>query len=553
MISWIQRTFQRHFALVFAFLLFAMAVPLIVIFNPSSGFGRGDRKIVSRPFFGLNLASQDDQRRLMGDAGLSVNLQLGSSDLDSSQLQDYALQRRASLYLADQLHVPAPTDPELADFLKTLRAFAGEDGQFDPKRYAGFRDSLKSNPRLNETIVGRVLKDDWRARQVQKLLGGPGYVLPGDVRQQLARSDSTWTIAIATADYASFDPGIKPTEAELTKFFGGNSFRYEIAPRVSASFVAFPSVNYRSQVAVTDEEVKAYYDANPNRFPKAPVAKDAKDVKVDASADFAAVRQQAATTLRLERAQRIAVKAASDFAYALYEGKVASGPALDAALAARKLTLEPLAPFTQEAGPIELGAKPELADEAFKLGKDRYFSDALSVPAGAIVLFWRETLPSRQPLLAEVHEKVSADYTDNEKHRRFAELGKTLRSQVESRLKSGEPFDKAVAAAADSTIKVETKTLAPFTLRQPPPEADYSVLGSLERLDKGQVSDLITAKDKGYLVYVADKKLPDFNEANPQYATTKAQLAAFSARLNSSSTLSELVAQELKKSEPAPQ
>src|SRR5882724_10792463 len=85
MISWIQRTFQRHFALVFAFLLFAMAVPLIVIFNPSSGFGRGDRKIVSRPFFGLNLASQDDQQRLVGDAALSVNLQVGYMGLESAQ------------------------------------------------------------------------------------------------------------------------------------------------------------------------------------------------------------------------------------------------------------------------------------------------------------------------------------------------------------------------------------------------------------------------------------------------------------------------------------
>ncbi len=551
MISWIQRTFQRHFKLVFAFLLFAMAVPLIVIFNPSSGFGRGDRKIVSRPFFGLNLASQEDQQRLMGDANLSASLQLGSMDLDGSQLQDYALQRRASLYLADELHVPDPSDAELANFVKTLRAFTGEDGQFDPKRYASFRDSLKANSRLSEAAVGRVLKDDLRARTVQRLLGGPGYVLPVDVRQQLARGDSTWTVAIATADYASFDPGIKPTEAELAKFFDENSFRYEIPPRVSASYVAFSSVDFLSQVNVTDDEVKAYYDANPARFPNPAAAKQPKDAKVDAAANFAAVRAQVATTLRLERAQRLALKAASDFAFALYEGKVTAGPALDAALASRKLSLQTLAPFTQETGPAELGSSPEIGEEAFKLGKDRFFSDAISIPTGAAVLFWNETLPSRKPIFAEVHAKVSADYIDSEKRRRFTELGRTLRAQVESRLKAGEPFDKAVAAAAGSTVKVETKTLAPFNLRQPPPEADYSVLGALERLDKGQLSDLIATKDKGYLVYAVDKKLPDFSETNPQYASTRAQLAAYSARLDTSATLSELVAQELKKTEPA--
>jgi peptidyl-prolyl cis-trans isomerase D len=551
MISWIQRTFQRHFKLVFAFLLFAMAVPLIVIFNPASGFGRGDRKIISRPFFGLNLASQEDQQRLMGDANLSVSLQLGSMDLDGSQLQDYALQRRAALYLADQLHVPAPSDPELANFMKTLRAFAGEDGQFDPKRYANFRDSLKANSRVNEATVGRVLKDDWRAQRVQKLLGGPGYVLPIDVRQQVARADATWTVAVATADYASFDPGIKPTDAELTKFFEENSFRYEIAPRVAGSYVAFPSVDFISQISVTDDEVKAYYDASPARFPNPATAKLPKDAKPDAAADFAAVRARVTTTLRLERAQRLALKAASDFAFALYEGKVTAGPALDTVLASRKLSLQPLAPFTQETGPIELGSSPELGDEAFKLGKDRFFSDAISVPAGAVVLFWKETLPSRKPLFAEVQAKVSSDYVESEKRRRFTELGKTLRAQVESHLKAGESFDQAVAAAAGSTVKIATKTFAPFTLRQPPADADYSVLGTLERLDKGQVSELIVAKDKGYLVYAIDKKLPDFSEANPQYAATKAQLAAYSARLGTSSALSELVAQELKKTEPA--
>jgi peptidyl-prolyl cis-trans isomerase D len=553
MISWIQRTFQRHFKLVFAFLLFAMAVPLIVIFNPSSGFGRSDRKVVSRPFFGLNLASQEDQLRLRGDANLSVSLQLGSMDLEESQLMDYALQRRASLYLADQLHVPTPSDTELATFMKTLRAFAGEDGQFDPKRYANFRDSLKANSRLSEATVGRVLKDDWRARQVQKLLGGPGYVLPVDVKQQVARADATWTVAVATADYASFDPGLKPTEAELTKFFDENSFRYEIAPRVSAGFVAFPSVNYVGQITVTDDEVKAYYDANPGRFLNPAAAKQPKDAKPDPAADFAAVRAQVSTSLRLERAQRLAMKAASDFSFALYEGKVTAGPALDAALASRKLALEPLAPFTQESGPAELGGSPELAEEAFKLGKDRFFSDAIGVPAGAVVLFWKDTLPSRKPLFAEVHAKVSADYIESEKSRRFVEVGKTLRAQVENRLKAGEPFDKAVAAAAGSTIKVETKTFTPFTLRQPPTDLDNSALGTLEHLDKGQVSDLVSAKDKGYLVYAVDKKLPDFSDTNPQYATTKAQLAAYSARLDASSVLSELVAQELKKTEPATQ
>lgn len=556
MISWIQRTFQHHFRTMFAVLLGLIIVSFIIAFAPASGIGRAERSVMTRPFFGLNLASQMDQQRIAGDASLSINLQAGYMSLEGDQLQQYALQRYAALHLADELHIPEPTAAELADLVKTLHAFAGEDGQFDAKRYATFRDSLKTNARLTEADVTRVLSEDWRVSRVEQLLGGPGYVLPGDIKTQLVQADSTWTIAVATADYAGFAPGINPTAADLAKFFEENSFRYEIPPRMSASYVDFPAADFAGQVNVTDEEAKAYYTANPGRFPK-PAADPkavvpAKDEKPDPAADFAAVRPQVLAALKFERAQRLAVKAASDFAYALFDGKVTPGPALEAVLAAHKLVPKPLAPFTREAGPAELGGSPQIAEAAFKLGPDRFFSDALPSATGSVVLFWKETLPSRKPALAEVREKVSADYVDNEKRRLFVELGKSLRSQIEGRLKAGDTFEQA-ATAAGSSAKLEVKSPAPFTLQQPPQGVDYSVLGALERLDKGQVSEMIITQDKGSIVYVADKKAPDLAESSPAYLSAKAQLAGSIARYNSDAYLQEMVAQELKKSEPAVQ
>ncbi len=77
------------------------------------------------------------------------------------------------------------------------------------------------------------------------------------------------------------------------------------------------------------------------------------------------------------------------------------------------------------------------------------------------------------------------------------------------------------------------------------------MLGALERLDKGQVSDMVATSDQGYLVYAADKKLPDLSETGPQYAEARAQLAANISRFDSGAVLSELVAQELKRTDPA--
>jgi peptidyl-prolyl cis-trans isomerase D len=554
MISWIQKYFQSHFRVIFAVLLGVIIISFVFTIGAAPGIGRGDGRLLERDFFGYNLASNEDQARLGGDANISADLQLGGfSGLTGEQLQNYAFQRAATLYLADQWHIPAATTEEIKAAIQKLRMFTGQDGQFNAKAYADFRDGLKSNPRaLTEADIARVLGDDIRAEKVNRLLGGPGYVLPSDVRMQLTRIDTAWTLATASADYSTFAPDIKPTDAELTQFFEQSGGRYDIQPRVVATFVDFPALNYLPSITVTDAEVRAYYDANPSRFPK-PADPNAKTPPAPSTpdADFAAVKASVEGMLKFDRARQMAVKAASDAALALYEQKISGGPALDKFLAEKKLTMRNLAPFSRETGPAELGGSPEVTEAAFRLGEGRVVSDALATPTGALILFWKETQPVRKPLFTEVRDRVSSDFIESEKRRRFVELGKTAKAQIEARLKAGDSFEQAVTAAGNSTgLKFEVKTLPAFALREPPADADRSLLGALERLEKGQVSDMVINPDKGHFVYAVDKKVPDVSESNPKYAETRTQLANFGTRLGASAYVSEMVEKELARTEP---
>ncbi|WP_414663314.1 peptidylprolyl isomerase [Horticoccus sp. 23ND18S-11] len=558
MISWIQRYFQHHFRVIFAVLLGVIIISFVFTIGAAPGIGRGDRQVIERQFFGYNLNMQADQQRLMGDAGLSANLRVGAfGNLDSEQIQNYAFQRAATLHLADKWHIPAATQPEIEGQIKTLRMFFGQDGQFDAKAYQTFRDNLKTNPRgLTEADIVRIVGDDVRAEKVQTLLSGPGYVLPAEVKNQILRADTSWTLATASADYAAFKPEIKPTDVELTQFFEQSGGRYDIPPRVVVSAVEFPALAHVGSVTVTDADVRAFYDSNPSRFPKPDAAKLAPATPLvtppaDPAADFAAVRPQVEAALRIERAQALAVKAASDFALALYDSKAATPEAIEAFVAGRKLAAKTLAPFTRDSGPAELGGSPEAATQAFRLSKDRLVSEVVPTPAGAAILVWKETQASHKPLFTQVREKVSADYVENERRKRFVELGKTVKTQIETRLKAGDAFEKAAAdAAAAAGLKLEAKTMAAFTLRSRPQDADYSVLGTLERLEKGQVSDMVINVDKGIFVYAAEKKAPDLSETNPQFAETRKQIAAYNGRFGASAYISELVESELKKSEP---
>jgi peptidyl-prolyl cis-trans isomerase D len=395
-----------------------------------------------------------------------------------------------------------------------------------------------------------VIAEDVRMAKTQMLLDGPGYVLPADVRLQLSIVDTSWTIAVAEIAYAGFKPAIEPTEADLGKFYQDNAFRYEIPPRVSVDFLDFPAEACLEKVKLAEADVRAYYDANPAHFP-APAKTPAKLGSAKATDEFDAVRPKVEAALRQERARRLAAKEASDVAYALYESKIDEGPALDAFLASRKLARKPLAPFTQEAGPAELGGSAEIADAAFKLDSSNFYSDALPGPSGSVLLIWKAALPSRQPLLAEVKDKVRADYVEEERRKRFVALGADVRGRVAASLAAGVPFEKAVSAAAAAvSLKIDVKKYPAFTLRDRPKDVDPAVFGALTHLDKGSVSDMMLDADKGRLVCALDKKVPDLAETGPRFAQMRASIAYALARIGAKTTLDEMVAQELKRTEP---
>ncbi|HXA14181.1 MAG TPA: peptidyl-prolyl cis-trans isomerase, partial [Opitutaceae bacterium] len=271
MISWIQRNFQHHFRTIFGVLLAVIIISFIFTIGATPGIGRGDHRVIAQPFFGYNLGSPDDQHHIFGDAELSVFLQYGVPIGASPQLQEFAFQRTAALALADQLHLPDPSSDTLASYVKTLGGFANANGEFDPNRYGTFFDKQlwsKLDPLFTVNDVSRVIADNWRIDQVKKLLSGPGYVLPGDIKTQLTHDETQWTISVASADYSKYSPAITPTPAEITNFFNENPAGYKIPARINVSYIAFPTADFVPQVSVTADEVRAYYDANPARFPK---------------------------------------------------------------------------------------------------------------------------------------------------------------------------------------------------------------------------------------------------------------------------------------------
>jgi hypothetical protein len=566
MISWIQRTFQQHFKWLFLALLVIVIISFVFITNASSGLGGGaHRKLPDRPFFGINLARGDAVKALFEDAQLSLYLRRPSfaSQPSEGEIQQYALERHAALHLADQLRLPAPAPDsnEFRAYIQSLGRFIGPDGRFDPKAYAAFIDSLKTNPRLTEGDVARVLADDLRARAYENLLAGPGHVLPADLAEQVARRDTRWTLAIASIDGKDFAPRIDTSDTALAAWFENNSRRYEIPARVSVAAITVPAARFADGVKLTEAEIRAAYDANPARYP-APAPLKAPDVKIDsatgqdenADASFALVRGLVEADLRKQRAEKAALAAADDLAVKLLEQHV-SLDQLPAFLASHKLAADELGPVGAGAVPAALGgenAASRIVPEVARLTAERPYSNPLPVPAGAAILVWRENVPARIPALSEVKETVLADYQAAEKRRLFNETGRKLRDTVASAVASGKPFADALGSAASAVgLKVEIKTPAAFTLVQPPPEIDYAAYQALETLEEGKIGEFLpSGENSAVLVHAIKKDVPAFDPDSPAATEIKNQMAPVLAERNARSILAAIVEAELSKSAP---
>ncbi|MEN9841922.1 MAG: hypothetical protein RL376_1722, partial [Verrucomicrobiota bacterium] len=536
MISWIQRTFQQHFKWLFLILLGVVIVSFVFITNASSGLGSGGQsKLPPRPFLDLDLSKVEDQRRLGSDGQLSVYLRYNPGrDVPESQLSQYALRRHATLHLANRVGLPEPTEAQLVEHIRTLRAFAGPDGKFEAKRYADFIDSLRTNPRLTEAEASRVIAEDARITAYEKLLAGPGYVLPADVSEILARRDTVWSLAIATVDGAAFAPRIDTTDLTLKPWFEANPRRYEIPARTSVAALRISATALADAASFTEVELRAAYTANPSRYPYSPAA----PVKIDpatgedanAAAAFAAARPLVEADLRKQRAEKAALDLAADLAVQLLERGVKPA-ALPSFLASQKnVTLTEAGPVGTDSIPAELGGNTAtaIANEALRLSADRPYSNPVAIPGGAAILIWRENLPARTPGFEEVRARAVTDYLNSEKRRLFNEAGQKLRAAVNTALAAGQPFAAAVNTAATAAgLKAEVKTPEPFAISgQFPADVSYNALQILNTLAKGKLSEFLpTGETSGELVYALDQKLPAIDPASPAYASLREDLA----------------------------
>ena len=545
MISWIQHHLIRHGRWIFLTLLALIIVAFVFTIGATPGCTTDRSGYEENLFYGIDLNSPRDSEVIIEKVQLSAILN-GQEIRSDEQFQNQLTSRIALLHLAEEIGVPSPNQETLSDYITTKAVFLGADGKFSTDAYTSFVDSMESNPRTSQGLVIVVLEEDYRINQIGSVLSGPGYLLPAEAISQTQRRATKLSLTTAELNYADFSPEITIEETALREYYEANKLRYEIPERIKASYVYFNLKAYEEKVPTPSEtELREHFLSNQDSFvaeyeltkPAESVADVEEETPKEANTvTFSDVREAVTQSYLVEQEARMANEAAQGFAYTLYRDEIKrDSAAFNKLLNEANLSLTEIEPYTLD-GAKQHALSSDLLESAFKLGGNRYYSDAYAVDGGFAVLLYGGRIAPEIPEFEAVQSELTNDYKTDEKRRLFNERGESLQAKLKAKIAEGIDFIEAAEALGLGTASFDT-----FSVQEAPRDLNRSALQLAQGMQSGDISPMLTSDGRGIFVYLANKTVPEIASDNEDLTQAEDFLARYAAYTSGSAFANELV------------
>jgi peptidyl-prolyl cis-trans isomerase D len=420
--------------------------------------------------------------RNMGQAGTPPDTLLRQQAIAQLVSSELLLQEAARLGLAVD-------EAELRQSIAGMPSFQ-VDGRFDRDAYIEVLRQNGLKPADFEELQRRQLL----AGKVEDLVAQGAHVSDAEVRDRFRYDNERLDLQFVRLAAASFAPQVALSDQDVQAYYDANQERYREPERVKVQMLEFRPGDFMARGTPTDAEVQEYYEANLAQFQKPeevharhilfPLAPDASD------ADKAAARTQAEAVLAK-------TKGGADFA-----------------ALAREFSKDSTAANGGDLGSFGRGVMtPPFEAAAFALEPGQ-ISDIVETQFGLHIIKLEEKTPARtEPL-----EAVKASIVD------------TLRGK-QARTVALDEVEKAHEAALDGTPLEKIAADLGLTLQTPPPFAAGEQIFNIERkpvveeafkTDVGEIGEVVT-ETGGYTIVKVLERLPS---AIPPLAQVRAKVEA---------------------------
>jgi peptidyl-prolyl cis-trans isomerase D len=322
------------------------------------------------------------------------------------------------------------SDQTLQQTILAIPGLTGADGKFDVERYKSLLAAQGMTPAMYEAQ----LRQDLTLQQVNAAVQSTAFA-PKTVANRLSdlndQERDVQEMLFKTSDYAS---QVKITDEMLKAFYEKNGSQFEIPEQIKAEYVVLNSDAVAAQISVIDADISSYYEQNAKRYTedeqrRASHILIASD-KNASNADKATAKEKAEKLLLQLR------KNPGDFAKLAKENSQDPGSA-------------------ERGGDLDYFGKGMMVksfeDAAYKL-KQGEISDVVQSDFGYHIILVTGIKPATTKSLDEVKGQIAGEIKKQLAAKKFAEMAEQFSNTVY------EQSDSLKAVADKLKLKIETVT-----------------------------------------------------------------------------------------------
>ena len=332
-----------------------------------------------------------------------------------------------------------------------------QDGQFSSERYRQVLAAQGMTPPVFEAGMRR----DLALAQVLQPIGLTARV-PVDVAQKiLALVTEQRTVATQLFTASAYTQGVAVSDADIKNWYDANQKRLLIPENVDVEFVVVNEEAASRDIKVSDADIETFYKQNAARYGQ-PERRRVSHIRIEvpASAD------EATKARARKQAEELAARAAAD-------------PKGFAALAKE---------FSQDTGSAMEGGDlgwisknmlvPQVEETVFKLGKGSV-SGVVESPFGLHVILVTDLQPASIKPLADVREDIATEIRKQLSAVRFAEMAGKLTSLIYDQRDSLKPIAEGLSLPIRKVNGLTREGLLPAAKKEDAPsQADQTIVGN---------------------------------------------------------------------------
>ncbi|MFU8892337.1 MAG: SurA N-terminal domain-containing protein [Luteolibacter sp.] len=421
---------------------------------------------------------------------------------DDDSVEKFFITRIMLRAAADEFGL-RPAETEISSHIRSLQAFTGPDGEFDPQAYATFIERRIGRLGMNEADVRTLVADILVFNKLNNVLGSGLAPMRDAIARIDAFDNQQITGVITHFTLAPFEAAVEPTDDDVIAFWENLRDAFTTEPQRRFTYI-YAKPDMPADLSPEEEELPTFSFQDLALSEEERAERDAKY-----QADQAAKRAQERRTKQLENDTKI-----NDFLFKLEQkqGEGFEQLAEDMGLEVKSTGLfiesEPPAEL---AAPLRQSARGEtVVGQLFRMTTtvDPFskISNPLAVgDATWVVARLDEVVPLRPKTFEEARDEARALFIEEKALDAMLEAAENATQIINQAIAEGKSFAEAVELAGlENAHSFQNINSAHQPDRDHEPQ---NLFEAARGVSPGSLADVITEGDRAFILFVEKREL----------------------------------------------